>query len=234
MAEKELINVKSLKEQIYEYFRLQLSRGEIRPGSLVNLDATSRKLGISKTPLREALIMLEMEGFVTILPRKGVYVNELTLQDIREYYQIIGAMESVALLDCQHKLKESHIQRMRELNRAMKAAIGREDFNEYYARNLDFHNTFLELSGNKTSLKIINTLKKRLYDFPRREGYVKKWEEESIREHEKILNAIEEGNFIEAARCIRDIHWSFSVQERFIREYYECQQNMRSSLPAKE
>lgn len=68
MAEKGILNLKSLKEQVYEYLRSQMEKGKIRPGSTINMDETSRKLGVSKTPLRDALLQLEMEGFISILP----------------------------------------------------------------------------------------------------------------------------------------------------------------------
>jgi DNA-binding GntR family transcriptional regulator len=81
MVEKPILNLKSLKDQVYEYLREQMHRGEILPGSVINMDETARKLGVSKTPLRDALLQLEMEDFVSILPRRGVVVNVLTLQD---------------------------------------------------------------------------------------------------------------------------------------------------------
>ena len=69
-----------------------------------------------------------------------------------------------------------------KLNAEMKAAIDRDDFDLYYEKNLFFHDVFLRLSGNETLVRIV-TLKKRLYDFPRRQGFVKEWEQESIGEH---------------------------------------------------
>ena len=62
------------------------------------MEETSARLGVSKTPLRDALLQLEMEGFVAILPRRKVVVNVLSLEDIKNYYEIIGALESTALL----------------------------------------------------------------------------------------------------------------------------------------
>ncbi|MCP4151170.1 MAG: GntR family transcriptional regulator, partial [bacterium] len=82
MKKETILNTKSLKEQIYEYLRKEITKRRLRPGSIINMDATSRKLGISKTPLRDALIQLEMEGFVTIAPRRGIFVNTLTIKDI--------------------------------------------------------------------------------------------------------------------------------------------------------
>jgi DNA-binding GntR family transcriptional regulator len=226
MAEKGILNTKSLKEQVYEYLRSQLVKGELRPGSSINMDETSQKLGVSRTPLREALLQLEMEGFVSILPRRGVIVNHLTLQDIRNYYEIIGALESAALLANFAELKEAQIKKLQALNAEMKQAIEQDDFNRYYQKNLLFHQVFLTLCGNKNLVKIVNTLKKRLYDFPRQEGFVKKWEVTSIDEHSELVRLIEEGEKEQAANYIRDVHWSFDVQEKFLKKYYKRAETM--------
>jgi DNA-binding GntR family transcriptional regulator len=221
MVEKGILNTKSLKDQVYEYLRSQLGKGELLPGSSINMDETSQKLGVSRTPLREALLQLEMEGFVSILPRRGVIVNHLTLQDIRNYYEIIGALESAALLANFNKLKEAQIKKLHVLNSEMKQAIEQDDFNKYYQKNLLFHQVFLSHCGNKNLLKIVNTLKRRLYDFPRQEGFVKQWEVTSIDEHRELVRLIQEGKKEQAANYIRDVHWSFEVQEKFLKKYYK-------------
>ncbi len=220
MGKKTILNLASLKDQVYEYIRKQLKRGELRPGSVIDMNATSQKLGISKTPLRDALIRLEMEGFVNILPRRGVVVNTLSVQDIRDFYQILGALESTAVLTASSSLSEKDIVRMKKLNQRMKRAIEKDDFDAYYEENLKFHDIYLLLSGNKTLRKTADTLKKRLYDFPRREGYIKEWEESSIEEHGKFIELMEKKKYQEAADYIRDVHWSFEVQEKYIRQYY--------------
>ncbi len=76
------------------------------------------------------------------------------------------------------------------------------------------------LSGNKTLRKTADTLKKRLYDFPRREGYIKEWEQTSIKEHEQFIELMEREAYQEAADFVRDVHWSFKVQEKYICQYY--------------
>jgi DNA-binding GntR family transcriptional regulator len=63
-----IINAKSLREQVYDYIREELSRGKLTPGMAINLNEISQELGISKTPLRDALLQLDTEGFVTISP----------------------------------------------------------------------------------------------------------------------------------------------------------------------
>jgi DNA-binding GntR family transcriptional regulator len=228
MDRKPLLTVKSLKEQVYEYLREQMRSGELRPGMAIDMEETSKKLGVSKTPLRDALLQLEMEDFVTIRPRRMVVVNDLTEQDIRNYYEIIGALESMALLKSVDRLTPADLDRMQALNDGMKAAIGAGDFDGYYERNLAFHGAFVDRCGNAGLGKMVATLKKRLYDFPRLKGFVKEWEESSIGEHQALIDLLRAGRGLEAANHIRDVHWSFTVQERFIRKYYPA-----AAAPAK-
>jgi DNA-binding GntR family transcriptional regulator len=220
MDGKPILNIKSLKEQVYEYLREQMRRGEILPGSAIDMEETSKKLGVSKTPLRDALLQLEMEDFVTILPRRMVVVNDLTERDIRNYYEIIGSLESMALLKAFDGLRPAAVETMEKLNEGMKEAIAANDFDLYYERNLDFHNAFLNLCGNDSLVKMVNNLKKRLYDFPRPKGFVKEWEESSTLEHQALIDLIRAGRREAAANHVRDVHWSFKVQERFVRKYY--------------
>jgi DNA-binding GntR family transcriptional regulator len=221
MEGRPILNLKSLKDQVYEYIREQMHRGEILPGSVINMDETAKKLGVSKTPLRDALLQLEMEDFVSILPRRGVIVNVLTLQDIKDYYEIIGSLESIALLLTADKIKNSDIWAMEKLIEGMKKAIDDNNFDLYYEKNLEFHGVFLNLCGNEKLIKTVNNLKRRLYDFPRQEGFVKEWEETSnSEEHREIFNLVKQGKYQEAASYIRDVHWSFRVQEKFVNRYY--------------
>lgn len=220
MVAKSILNLTPLKDQVYEYIRNQMRTGKIKPGVFIDMNLTSRKLGVSKTPLRDALIQLEMEGFVKILPRRGILVNMLTIQDIKDYYQILGALESMAVISASGYLKEAEVNKMRKLNEDMQKAIERDNFNTYYEKNLKFHDIYIDLSGNRVLKKTAGTLKKRLYDFPRRAGYVKQWEVASIREHQKLINLIAKRKFIDAANYIRDVHWSFDVQKKYIQKYY--------------
>jgi DNA-binding GntR family transcriptional regulator len=217
---KKPINVKSLKEQVYDYLRGQFQKPILRPGAVINMDATAKKLGISKTPLRDALIQLEMEGFVTISPRRGIYVNALPLSAIKEFYQVIGALESSALLASFPELGAAGIKKMDALNRLMKKAIAGGDFDLFYEKNLLFHDFFIGICANKTLARVIGNLKKRLYDFPRQRRWIKEWEERSIAEHQQIIDFLAVGDPAAAALFLRDVHWSYAVQEKYIRAYY--------------
>jgi len=102
----------------------------------------------------------------------------------------------------------------------MREAVEKDDFDLYYDRNLKFHNVYLASSGNPILLKIINTMKKRLYDFPRPSKFVKEWELVSVGEHAQLIRLLKRRSREEAAAFVRDVHWSFQVQEKFIARYY--------------
>ncbi|MCU0611038.1 MAG: GntR family transcriptional regulator [Candidatus Eisenbacteria bacterium] len=214
------MNLKSLREQAYELLKERLGDGALRPGAAVHVDSMAASLGVSRTPLREALLQLAHEGFVTIHPRRGIVVSELSLDDIRHIYEIIGALESAVILGAGARLGSEEATRMRVLNEEMRAALATDDFNRYYARNLDFHDVYLVLSANAALVRIVRTLKARLYDFPRREGYVREWEMASVDEHDAIVMRIAAEDRRAAADYVRDIHWSYAVQEPFVRRYY--------------
>ncbi|HDQ92686.1 MAG TPA: GntR family transcriptional regulator [Synergistetes bacterium] len=217
---EEILSVKSLREQVYEYIRKQLDGGQIRPGAPLNLNEMSERLGISKTPLREALIQLEVEGFVTFYPRKGILVNALTETDIRHAYEIIGALESSVILWNFHRFDEEVIAELEQKNTLMQEALRRDDFEVFYEHNLSFHNAFLSFSDNVSLKKIVMNYKARLYDFPRRKGFVKEWEVRSTGEHKRFIELIKMNDARGAAEYFRDVHWSFEVQKPFIDHYY--------------
>ncbi len=212
--------LKTLREQVYEYLRDLMQQGKLKPGDFINMNSLSKELGISKTPLRDALIQLEAEGFVSFFPRRGVMVNVLTLQDIKDYYQIIGALEASVIIAEIEKVTDKDIQKMKELNQQMQEAIENDNFDLYYEKNLEFHNVYLLLSDNQKLIKTVLIYKQRLYDFPRKKDFVKEWELASIKEHAKLIEFIEAKDAESAASFIRDVHWSFKVQERFIKQYY--------------
>ncbi|MGB9894029.1 MAG: GntR family transcriptional regulator, partial [Candidatus Saccharicenans sp.] len=140
---------------------------------------------------------------------------------IKNYYEIIGALESIAIIKAFDHLGKTEIDFMEQMNLEMKQAIEADNFDLYYEKNLNFHNTYLEAAGNEKLRRIVNNLKKRLYDFPRPKGFVKEWEEASIGEHAQLIAYLRQGKREEAAKFIRDVHWSYEVQQKFIIKYYQ-------------
>jgi len=215
------LNIISLREQVYTYLRKQMTIGTLLPGSTINIGKIARQLGISKTPLRDALIHLEIEGFVTILPRRGVQVNVLELIDVKNAYNAIGMVEASIVIDCFKKLKSSHISKLEKLNKTMILDIENNDFHRLFNTNLEFHDIYLSVSENELLKKFILPIKQRLYDFPR-QNYLKEWEMRNCAEHQEFITLLKENNPKKAAKVLKNVHWSYEFQEEFIRTFYNA------------
>ena len=218
-----ILNVRSLREQVYEFLRSEMQTGRIVPGSFIKLNSISEHLGISKTPLRDAVIQLECEGFVTILPRRGVVVNKLSLEEIKYVLEIVGALEGAVIISVFDQIKMPHLNKMERLNQQLKELLEKNGFDrfdqQYYQLNIAFHNVFLDLSKNTFLKRTIMPIKQRLYDFPR-PSYILEWEWINCQEHDQFIQFIKNGDREKAASLWRDEHWSFSNHEQFIREFY--------------
>jgi len=146
-----MINSQSLREQIYSHLRNEIKNGTLKPGTSINMDNLSKELSISKTPLREALIKLECQGFVEMLPRKGVQVKKLTYGELKEYYEVIGFLESSVVYYVFDQLRSpTVIGKMKQSNTQQRILLNNQEFDRYYQLNLEFHDIFLTLSDNKT------------------------------------------------------------------------------------
>lgn len=209
----------SLSDQVYAYLRRQMNQGDLLPGSTINIGEIASHLGISKTPLRDALIHLEVEGFVTILPRRGVQVNQLTIEDVKNAYDAIGLVESFIVQECIHKITSSHIKKLETLNNNMIRDIQENNFSQLFKTNLEFHNIYLDISNNELLKKFIFPIKHRLYDFPR-QNYIPEWEMRNSQEHKQFIESLKAGNATEAASILKETHWSFDFQKDFIYAFY--------------
>jgi len=212
--------VVTLRERVYDYLKAQLNDGKLKPGAFLDLASIGEDLGLSRTPLRDALLRLEAEGFVTIHQRRGVVVNVLDVSTIRNAYQIIGALESSAVMEASSSIGPRDLDAMSGYDEAMQQALENGDFDAYYRNNVAFHSVFLDRSSNTILRSTVNNLKERLYDFPRRSGYLRDWEQASINEHKRLVELMRVGRFRDAALYLRDVHWSYIEQERFVMAYY--------------
>lgn len=214
------LNIPSLREQVYSYLRNSLMNGVLKPGAMINIDRLGKDLGISKTPLKEAFIRLEAEGFVSIIPRRGIVVNQLTARDIKNIYEIVGALEANTLLLIFDHLTEGHIKQMKMSNLEQEQALSAGEFSRYYQLNIDFHNIFMDLSVNDMLPKLTLPLKQRLYDFPRRQ-YWEQWEQVNLEEHRRFIDCLTNNDPEGAARIWKDEHWGWSKHKPFFGKFYE-------------
>jgi DNA-binding GntR family transcriptional regulator len=202
---------RQLGSQVYEYLRDLMTRQILKPGASVQASRIIQDLGISRTPLRDALIQLQAEGFVTILPQRGVLVNSPTPEDVEYICEILGGLESRVIVSVFHKIGEKEIAEFKRINQEMLAlaSVTGGDFHEYNDRNIRFHDVFLNLSENELLLRYVRILKQRLYYFPDRD-YGRDWQYRNVTEHQQFIQIIEEHNAKQAADFIRDVHWTFT------------------------
>lgn len=219
----DLLDARSLREQVYEYLRSEIQAGRLVQGSYIKLNEISTQLGISKTPLRDAIIQLECEGFVTILPRRGVLVNRLDLKKIKNHLEIVGALEGAVIRSVFDRITQDHLDEMKALNRRMRAIIRDTSFDtfdpQYYRFNIAFHDVFLNLSSNAVLKQTVMRIKQQLYDFPRL-AYIREWETINCDEHDRFIRYIGEGRKDEAARLWREQHWGFESHKKYILDFY--------------
>ena len=218
------LDLRSLRRQIYEYIRDEIQSGQLIPGSFIKMREISEHLGVSITPLRDAIIQLECEGFVTILPRRGILLNKMTLDEIKNVLEIVGALESTVIASVFDRITVLHLKKMERLNAQMRELLQSETFDQsfnhrYFQLNIDFHDVFLNLSSNQSLQRIILPIKQRLYDFQRL-SYIRRWELINCDEHAQLIQYIQAGDRVKAVRLWRDSHWSFTAHEKFIREFY--------------
>ncbi len=203
-----------LRVQVYNYLQEQMRLGELEPGASISVTKMIDELGVSRTPLREALLILQEQGFVTIMPQRGVIINAITIEDVRDIYEILGGIESRVLLSVFDQITAVEMQKFEKFNAEIETALMAGDIIRHNQANIDFHNVFLHLSKNERLLKYVSNLKMQLYDFPRRD-YGKEWNENNLDEHKEFGALVQAGKSIEAADYLRDVHWEFKNPDSF-------------------
>lgn len=220
-AERPILQTRSLREQVYDYLRGEMIRGGLKPGSLLDLNAIAERLGISRTPLRGALLQLEMEGYMETQPRRGFKLKMLSLDEIRNIYQIVGALEAAAVVSAGPRLGKAGLAKMKAANKGIQQAIKTQDYKMFDAYNATFHEVFLDECENPRMVRLIHSMKQRLNDWPPFGGFLKNWEVRGAKEHHDLISLLEAGKFADAGHHLREVHWSFERHEEFIRLYYQ-------------
>ena len=199
-----------LRTQVYKYLREALQTGKIKPGMFISINQMVKELGISRTPMRDALLQLQTEGFVTFLPQRGIRINELTDSDLVDIYEMLGALDSRALLSVCDRVGAKEVSKMKKINAQMLRAINKKNFNRYFELNRDFHNVYLNHSSNKPLLNQVNILRQRLFEFGAKGDWLEKVPKLNYAEHLTMIEMIENGRCREAADYMRDVHCSIN------------------------
>lgn len=186
---------RNLKADIAEYLREQIFAGGLRPGSKIDQDGLAEQLGVSKLPVREALITLEAEGLLHSAPRRGSYVASLTEDDVRDHFRIFGAISALAAEVAAERLTEEQFARLDELVTQMRSG---GDFDAVRDLNDAFHRE-IHMAASKRirgALKLLaSTMPSRFYEF------AEDWEVSAHSEHEEMVAALRARDAAWAARA---------------------------------
>ena len=143
----------SLKDRVYQNIKFQIIIGTLKPGTRLPEEELSKAMNISRAPIREAFNRLEKEGFVTIIPRKGAAVSEITAQAIEDIFEIRESLESLAIKKSIGKIS---IEKLEKVGESFKNFINKpsnaENCIQYLALDKKFHDLLVKIAGTKNLL----------------------------------------------------------------------------------
>jgi len=202
-----LIDVSNINEKVYNFIKANIINYNYPPGYNLNLGQLSEMLGVSPTPIKDALFRLAGEGLVEIAPRKGTYVKDVTLEDIHEILQTRIILETAAVETISASLTDEHLHRFEELFRQMISFnVGENDvasYKSYMERDSEFHLLFFQILGNQRLLSIYRNLNAHIQIVRFRLLDKRGKNVTTDQEHAKILEALRERNPEKAKDAVR-------------------------------
>lgn len=192
-----------LRDVVFNTLRQAILRGEMEPGERLMEIQLAQKLGVSRTPIREAIRKLELEGLVIMIPRKGAEVAHITEKDMRDVLEVRCTLEELAVLLACKNVKEEHIAALKAANKVFEMAIVSKDVVNIVEADVKFHDAIYAMTNNDRLIQIINNLREQMYRY--RLEYVKDARTHSIliSEHNDIIKNIKEKDIIEAQTVMR-------------------------------
>jgi DNA-binding GntR family transcriptional regulator len=215
------IGFKSLTECVMDYFKKQLNIGALIPGDEVNINLLSETLGISRTPIREALIQLVKDGFVELVSRRKFVIKKLTLEDIKQIYHLIGLLEAEAAKIACDKITDAEIKELEDIYERMEEALNNNDAQTYLDLNFRSHAFISRFCENQILLEIIAKQKERLYEFPKIVMIIPEWDKKLMADHVKMIQYLKTKDKQGLEDVIKNEHWDFNTNYPFIFRYYE-------------
>ncbi|HHY46211.1 MAG TPA: GntR family transcriptional regulator [Firmicutes bacterium] len=176
---------------IVERIRQLIISGELGPGCRIVERDVARELGVSRTPVREALKRLAAEGLLEIAPHKGAIVAKMSLRDLAEIMQIREALEGLACRLAVNDITEDHLNDLRKLIDEMREASETGDLYRYSSCNQRFHNVILNIAGNRRLMQMLELIKAQSVRERFKSLLNPGRSRQSLNEHKAILDALE-------------------------------------------
>ena len=191
-----------LREVVFLTLRSQILRGELKPGERLMEISLANRLGVSRTPIREAIRKLEHEGLVVMIPRRGAHVAEITQQELKDVLEIRKSLEILAVTKICRCITDREIGELEKAEEIFARQVMKKDSDPAALGEADeqFHEMIYNATHNRRMIQILNNLREQMYRF--RMEYLKDKEVRMkiVEEHEAILNAIRRRDEQEAVR----------------------------------
>ena len=193
---------RALYQEVADRLREKIFARELEPGSWIDELKLAAEWGISRTPLREALKVLAVEGLVTMKVRRGAYVTEMSRDDVSQVYRVLALLESDAAGEVATSASEPQIAELRALHDRLEKQTRQRD--AFFSTNERFHFKLLEIAGNRWRSQIVADLRK-VMKLNRHHSLFKQGRiSESLAEHRAIMQALEAHDGKRATRLMRE------------------------------
>lgn len=193
----------SLKDEAHQRIKTLILSDRLDGGDMLDIDWLASELGISRTPIREALLMLEQEGLVETLPYRGTFVADVSKKDVEEIYQVREVLEPLAVRLATPVIPDEELKEMQSLFASVGNDVERGDFEHYFQSDTQFHDLIMRYCGNEVLQQVLETLTDRIHRvrvFSRNLAVYHM--EQSFGEHCLILDAIMERDVTKAERLM--------------------------------
>ena len=202
-----------LREVVFNTLRAAIIHGEFEPGERLMEVHLAKRLGVSRTPVREAMRMLELEGLVVMIPKKGAEVARITEKDLKDALEIRMAVEELAAELACRRIDDEGRKQLRDASDAFRAAVKSSDLSAIVDADVAFHNVVYESTHNARLVSISQTLREQVYRY--RVEYVKDLDHHNklVSEHEALTEARLKGDEERALEVTRK---HISDQEKIV------------------
>ena len=154
-----------LRDVVFNTLRQAILRGELKPGERLMEIQLANKLGVSRTPIREAIRKLELEGLVLMIPRKGAEVAEITEKNLRDVLEVRGALEELSVQLACDKITEEQIGQLKVAAKEFEAVLKTGDITQIAEADVKFHDVIYEATDNRRLIQLLNNLREQMYRY---------------------------------------------------------------------
>jgi DNA-binding GntR family transcriptional regulator len=183
-----------LRVIVYEELKMRILKGEIAPGQRLMEVETSEELGVSRTPVREAIKKLEKEGLVVVEPRRGTYAAQISDNDLIEILEVRESLEALAAQYAAKRMKATQKEKLKSLAEKYNKAVKDGKLTMMIKYDTEFHRILAEGSNNKTLINLIDQLRELLLRFRYLYYDNTARAEKNPAEHQRIIDAIMDGD----------------------------------------